>query len=157
MCYMGDKHGYSMGFPVTFVIVSFLVSMLFVAAGSANVFLPNSYFGYLYANAKTESSGDSNHAGAVPLVTLNSGNDQLDNQVGHFFKCIKKTGHTGGANGEPSKGEIDTCYDAVFISGDSGDSSAGNGHTTHNTHDHSSTKHTINQSHRHSSHADINV
>ena len=59
------------------------------------------------------------------LIALNSGNEELDHQVNQFFKCIKKTGHTGGTNGEPSRGEVDTCYDTVFVSGDSSSSNFG--------------------------------
>lgn len=153
MCFIGDKHNYSMGRSATFVIVSFLISMLFVAAGWANMLLPNSYFENLSANAKTEPTENSNHAGAVPLIALNSGNGRLDHQVGQFFKCIKKTGHTGGANGEPSREEVDTCYDTVFVSDDSANSGVVNEHP----HNHSVVKHTLNQNHRHSSHADIFV
>ncbi|HEY7571653.1 MAG TPA: hypothetical protein VH796_09815 [Nitrososphaeraceae archaeon] len=153
MCYIGDKNDCSMGYLETIVIVSLLIPILLVTAGSVNALLPNSYFGYLSANAKTESTGDSTHAGAVPLISLNSGNDQLDHQVGQFFKCIKKTGHTGGENGEPSRGEVDTCYDTVFVSGDSGNSNDGNGHA----HNHGAIKHTPDQNHGHNSHADIFV
>ena len=153
MGYIRDRRDYSIGRSVTFIIVPFLISMSLVAAGWANMLLPNLYFGYLTANAKTEPSGNSNHAGAVPLIALNSGNGQLDHQVGQFFKCIKKTGHTGGENGEPSRGEVDTCYDAVFVSGDSANPDAGNGHS----HNHSVVKNTPNQNHRDSSHADIFV
>jgi hypothetical protein len=40
----------------------------------------------------------------------------------------KKTGHTGGTKGEPSKEEVDNCYNIVFVSGTSSDSNIGNNH-----------------------------
>ncbi len=74
------------------------------------------------------------HGGAVPLITLDSGNGELDHQVNQFFQCIKKTGHTGGTHGEPSRGEIDTCYETVFVSGDSSSSSFGTEHSHSHSH-----------------------
>ena len=110
-----------------------------------------SIFCTLYSlNAKSEIIGGSaSHGGAVPLIALNSGNEELDHQVNQFFKCIKKTGHTGGTNGEPSRGEVDTCYDTVFVSGDSSSSNFG----TEVDHNHSNSSHAGSQNHSNSSHA----
>jgi hypothetical protein len=65
------------------------------------------------------NSSDGKREGAVPLIPLNSGNPELDQQITLFFKCIKKTGHTGGVKEEPSREEVDNCYNKVFVSGDS--------------------------------------
>jgi hypothetical protein len=39
--------------------------------------------------------------GAVPLVTIKTGNAKLDKDINKFYSRIKKTGHTGGNNPEP--------------------------------------------------------
>jgi hypothetical protein len=113
------------------------------------------YAAYFIANAKSEVIGSSEgHVGAVPLIALNSGNGDLDHHVNQFFKCIKNTGHTGGTNGEPSREEVDNCYNIVFASGV--DSSNSNFDTDHD-HNHSNRGPAGSQSHRHISHTDIFV
>ncbi|HZI69801.1 MAG TPA: hypothetical protein VFD60_01445, partial [Nitrososphaeraceae archaeon] len=94
---------------VAFVFVSIIL------AGWTNAYVLTPYAAYFIANAKSEVIGSSEgHVGAVPLIALNSGNGDLDHHVNQFFKCIKKTGHTGGTNGEPSREEVDNCYNIVF-------------------------------------------
>src|SRR5215475_13915065 len=120
MSHIRDMHGYSMCSLVTFLIFLVPISIMLNMAMGTSSHLPALYFRQFSARAKSEFPGGSeSHGGAVPLIPLNSGNGELDHQVNQFFKCIKKTGHTGGANGEPSRGEVDTCYNAVFVSGDS--------------------------------------
>ena len=58
-------------------------------------------------------------SGAVPLVPIATGNAQLDKNIQHFYSCIKKTGHTGGDNPEPSRDEVNSCYYKVFLSSNS--------------------------------------
>ena len=71
----------------------------------------------LVVKAKGNSSSGK-VGGAVPLIPLNSRNPKLDQQINVFFKCIKKTGHTGGLKGEPSREEVDNCYNHIFVNGD---------------------------------------
>jgi len=140
---------------VAFVFVSILISMVLILAGWTNAYVLTPYAAYFIANAKSEVIGSSEgHVGAVPLIVLNSGNGDLDHHVNQFFKCIKKTGHTGGTNGEPSREEVDNCYNIVFASGV--DSSNSNFDTEHD-HNHSNSGPTGSQSHRHISHTDIFV
>jgi hypothetical protein len=56
------------------------------------------------------------NSGAVPLIPIATGNAQLDKNIQHFYSCIKKTGHTGGNNPEPSRDEVNSCYFQVFTS-----------------------------------------
>jgi hypothetical protein len=56
------------------------------------------------------------NSGAVPLIPIATGNGQLDKNIQHFYSCIKKTGHTGGNNPEPSRDEVNSCYFQVFTS-----------------------------------------
>src|SRR6476620_12554345 len=120
------NYGYTPRRSVAFGFVSILISIVLIIAGRSNAYVLTPYAAYFIANAKSEVIGSSEgHGGAVPLIALNSGNGELDHQVNQFFKCIKKTGHTGGTNGEPSRGEVDTCYDTVFVSGDSSSSNFG--------------------------------
>jgi hypothetical protein len=154
MSYISGKHGYTMGSSVAFVTVSALISTLLIMAGWTNTYLLIPYSAHFIANAKSKLIGSSEgHGGAVPLIAINSGSGELDHQVNQFFKCIKKTGHTGGTNGEPSRGEVDTCYETIFVGGDSSSSSFG----TEHDHNHSNSSHAGSQSHRHSSHTDIFV
>jgi len=141
---------------VAFVFVSILISMVLILAGWTNAYVLTPYAAYFIANAKSEVIGSSEgHVGAVPLIVLNSGNGDLDHHVNQFFKCIKKTGHTGGTNGEPSREEVDNCYNIVFTNGV--DSSNSNFDTDHD-HNHSSNRGPAgSQSHRHTSHTDIFV
>ena len=64
----------------------------------------------------------SDSGGAVPLVPIKTGNAKLDKDINKFYSCIKKTGHTGGNNPEPSRDEVNNCYLKVFTGG-SGSSS----------------------------------
>jgi hypothetical protein len=140
---------------VAFVFVSILISMVLILAGWTNAYVLTPYAAYFIANAKSEVIGSSEgHVGAVPLIVLNSGNGDLDHHVNQFFKCIKKTGHTGGTNGEPSREEVDNCYNIVFTNGV--DSSNSNFDTDHD-HNHSNRGPAGSQSHRHTSHTDIFV
>lgn len=138
MNYTSSKRGHTSHHSEAFVVVSFFMFMLLLmSCGTVNsVFVPNSTsFMASAKSAITDSTGrSSSHGGAVPLITLDSGNAELDHQINQFFKCIKKTGHTGGANGEPSREEVDTCYHAVFISGGFPSSNFG----TESDHTHSS-------------------
>jgi len=68
----------------------------------------------------------SESGGAVPLVPIKTGNAKLDKDIDKFYSCIKKTGHTGGNNPEPSRDEVNNCYLKVFI----GSSSSGGSITT---------------------------
>ena len=151
MSYISGKHGYTLRRSVAFVIVSALISTVLIMAGWTTTYMYLlRYSAHFIANAKSELIGGSaSHGGAVPLIALNSGNGELDHQVNQFFKCIKKTGHTGGTNGEPSRGEVDTCYDTVFVSGDSSSSNFG----TEVDHNHSNSSHAGSQNHSNSSHA----
>jgi hypothetical protein len=160
MSYISGKHGYTLRRSIAFVIVSALISTVLIMAAWTTTYVLTRYSAHSIANAKSELTGGSaSHGGAVPLIAINSGNGELDHQVNQFFKCIKKTGHTGGTNGEPSRGEVDTCYDTVFVSGDSSSSNSG----TDVDHNHSNSSHagsesqSQSQSHRHSSHTDIFV
>lgn len=154
MGYINGEHGYTLRRSVAFVILSALVSTVLIMAGWMNTYVLIPYSAHFIANAKSELIGGSEgHGGAVPLIALNSGNGDLDHQVNQFFKCIKKTGHTGGTNGEPSRAEVDTCYDTVFVSGDSSGSNFG----TEHDHNHSNSSHAGSQSHKHRSHTDIFV
>jgi hypothetical protein len=147
--------GYTARRSVAFVFVSILISMVLIIAGWTNAYVLTPYAAYFIANAKSEVIGSSEgHGGAVPLIPLNSGNGELDHHVNQFFKCIKKTGHTGGTNGEPSKEEVNNCYNIVFASGV--DSSNSNFDTEHD-HNHSNSAPAGSQSHRHISHTDIFV
>ena len=140
---------------VAFVFVSILISMVLILAGWTNAYVLTPYAAYFIANAKSEVIGSSEgHVGAVPLIVLNSGNGDLDHHVNQFFKCIKKTGHTGGTNGEPSREEVDNCYNIVFASGV--DSSNSNFDTEHD-HNHSNSGPAGSQSHKQISHTDIFV
>ena len=56
----------------------------------------------------------SDSGGAVPLVPVKTGNAKLDKNINKFYSCIKKTGHTGGNNPEPSRDEVNNCYLKVF-------------------------------------------
>lgn len=167
MSYIRGKHGYTLRRSVAFVIVSALISTVLIMAGWTTTYALTRYSAHFIANAKSEIIGGSaSHGGAVPLIALNSGNEELDHQVNQFFKCIKKTGHTGGTNGEPSRGEVDTCYDTVFVSGDSSSSNFGtevdHSNSSHaGSQNHSNSSHagseSQSQSHRHTSHTDIFV
>jgi hypothetical protein len=169
MSYISGKHGYTLRRSVAFVIVSALISTVLIMAGWTTTYVLTPYSAHFIANAKSELIGGSaSHGGAVPLIALNSGNGELDHQVNQFFKCIKKTGHTGGTNGEPSRGEVDTCYDTVFVSGDSSSTNFGtevdhiHSNSSHaGSQNHSNSSHagseSESQSHRHSSHTDIFV
>ena len=66
------------------------------------------------------------NSGAVPLIPIATGNGQLDKNIQHFYSCIKKTGHTGGNNPEPSRDEVNSCYFQVFTS--NSNISHGHGH-----------------------------
>ena len=144
MSYFSATHAYISGQSITFVIVSALISSLLIMTVGTNTSAVMPYFTDFMANAKSATTGSSStHGGAVPLITLDSGNGELDHQVNQFFQCVKKTGHTGGTHGEPSRGEIDTCYETVFVSGDSSSSSFG----TEHSHSHS---HSQGHSHSHS-------
>src|ERR1051326_6888419 len=56
----------------------------------------------------------SDSGGAVPVVPVKTGNAKLDKNINKFYSCIKKTGHTGGNNPEPSRDEVNNCYLKVF-------------------------------------------
>lgn len=149
------NYGYTLRRSVAFVFVSILISMVLIIAGWTNAYVLTPYAAYFIANAKSEVIGSSEgHGRAVPLIALSSGNGELDHHINQFFKCIKKTGHTGGTNGEPSREEVDNCYNIVFASGV--DSSNSNFDTEHD-HNHSNSGPTGSQSHRHISHTDIFV
>lgn len=149
------NYGYTLRRSLAFVFVSILISMVLIIAGWTNAYVLTPYAAYFIANAKSDGIGSSEGPGrAVPLIALNSGNGELDHHVNQFFKCIKKTGHTGGTNGEPSREEVDNCYNIVFASGV--DSSNSNFDTEHD-HNHSNSGPAGSQSHRHISHTDIFV
>jgi hypothetical protein len=97
---------------ITFIGTSLV--MVITTSAHSNLIIPSSA---LVVKAKGNSSGGK-VGGAVPLIPLNSGNPKLDQQTNLFFKCIKKTGHTGGVKGEPSREEVDNCYNEVFVRGD---------------------------------------
>jgi hypothetical protein len=97
---------------ITFMTASLV--MVITTGAHSNLIISSSA---LVVKAKGNSS--SGKVGrAVPLIPLNSGNPKLDQQINLFFKCIKKTGHTGGLKGEPSREEVDNCYNHIFVNGD---------------------------------------
>lgn len=53
-------------------------------------------------------------AKSVSLIKVNTGDKTLDKNIQSFYKCITRTGHTGGSKSEPSKAEVDGCYTQVF-------------------------------------------
>ena len=56
----------------------------------------------------------SDSGGAVPLVPIKTGNAKLDKDINKFYSCIKKTGHTGGNKSEPSRDEVNNCYESLY-------------------------------------------
>jgi hypothetical protein len=108
---------------ITFITTSLV--MVITTGAHTNLIISSSA---LVIKAKGNSSSGK-VGGAVPLIPLNSGNPKLDQQINLFFKCIKKTGHTGGVKGEPSREEVDNCYNEVFVSGDF----SGSRTTSHNS------------------------
>jgi hypothetical protein len=97
---------------ITFITASLV--MVITTGAHSNLIISSSA---LVVKAKDNSSSGK-VGGAVPLIPLNSGNPKLDQQINLFFKCIKKTGHTGGLKGEPSREEVDNCYNQIFVNGD---------------------------------------
>jgi hypothetical protein len=97
---------------ITFMTASLV--MVITTGAHSNLIISSSA---LVVKAKDNSSSGK-VGGAVPLIPLNSGNPKLDQQINLFFKCIKKTGHTGGLKGEPSREEVDNCYNQIFVNGD---------------------------------------
>jgi hypothetical protein len=66
----------------------------------------------------TDTNSHRSSGGAVPLIPINTGDTKLDKDIGKFYSCIKKTGHTGGTKPEPSRDEVDNCYFRIFTDGD---------------------------------------
>jgi len=97
---------------ITFITASLV--MVITTGAHSNLIISSSA---LVVKAKGNSSSGK-VGGAVSLIPLNSGNPKLDQQINLFFKCIKKTGHTGGLKGEPSREEVDNCYNQIFVNGD---------------------------------------
>jgi hypothetical protein len=97
---------------ITFITASLV--MVITTGAHSNLIISSSA---LVVKTKGNSSSGK-VGGAVPLIPLNSGNPKLDQQINLFFKCIKKTGHTGGLKGEPSREEVDNCYNHIFVNGD---------------------------------------
>jgi hypothetical protein len=83
---------------ISLVAIALFISLALITA-----------FSIAIPTALASSSG-----GAVPLVPIKTGNAKLDKDINKFYSCIKKTGHTGGNNPEPSRDEVNNCYLKVF-------------------------------------------